>query len=108
MDSNDAVLWYPETVEELNFIKQMYPIPNGTVYHLGVKNFSSHWGFTFADGTYSPGIPYYTCNCNALSFYKSKLVWTSQNWFGPVKIGLDWTITRCYFRIFRRKRISTF
>ena len=67
MDSNDAVLWYPETVEELNFIRQKFPVADGEVYHLGVKNFTDHWGFTFADGTFSPGIPYYTC--------KKKIYW---------------------------------
>ena len=61
MDLENSVLWYPETVEELLFVKEKFPIASGEVYHMGVKNFSDHWGFTFADGTYSPGIPYYTC-----------------------------------------------
>lgn len=53
MDTNDAVLWYPESWEEIQFITQTFP---SQMYQTGTKNFSAHWGFTFADGTNSPGI----------------------------------------------------
>ena len=39
MDFKNSVLWYPETVEELLFLKEKFPIASGEVYHLGVKNF---------------------------------------------------------------------
>jgi hypothetical protein len=54
-------LWYPETSAEMAFIREVFPIPSGELYHLGVYNYSISWGIWFIDGTYSPGIPFYTC-----------------------------------------------
>ena len=64
MDSG-AVLWYPESGDEMDFIKYKFPVEEGGTYHLGFKNWSATTtGATFADGTTSPGLPYYLIGKN--------------------------------------------
>lgn len=51
-------LWYPETSEEIAFVTQKFP---GDLYHVGAKNYSKEMGFYFLDGTFSPGITFFSC-----------------------------------------------
>ena len=53
-------LWYPETSQELQFIKKAFPVDAGEVYQLGIKNHSKHTGFILADGSAHPGIPFHS------------------------------------------------
>ena len=60
MDNLGSVLWYPDSNEEIAFVKHHFDIQVTDSIHMGFKNFSQTWGMTFADATYSPGIPFYT------------------------------------------------
>lgn len=53
-------LWYPETIEEIMAITEIYKVSNTTLFHIGVKNYSTANGIYFLDGSFSPGIPYFT------------------------------------------------
>ena len=55
-----GLLWYPETAEELQFVKHAFPVPDGYLYHLGYKNYSREWGVYHLGGDFIPGIPFYT------------------------------------------------
>lgn len=58
-----GLLWYPESSEEINFVWQKFPILEVNVsYHIGAKNYSSAKGFHFLDGSFLPGIPFFTRN----------------------------------------------
>ena len=54
-------LWYPENSQEMAFVRQSFPVETlGDVYHLGIITMSTWQGMNFTDGTFSPGIPFYT------------------------------------------------
>lgn len=60
---NGGHLWYPETAAEIAFIIVSFPTDNSSdVYHLGIDEFSHESGINFTDGTFSPGLPFYTSN----------------------------------------------
>ena len=54
-------LWFPASSKEISFVKEMFPVANdGDVYYLGISSINPILGMNFTDGTYSPGIPFYT------------------------------------------------
>ncbi|XP_059089354.1 uncharacterized protein LOC131885346 [Tigriopus californicus] len=81
---DSAHLWYPESEEELAFVKEKFP---STSYHIGYRQSHPNYGFQHSDYSMGFGLPFFTADRSGLPAFEEEadlfrtkcVIWESGN-----------------------------